>query len=251
MVLIGSKFIYLVQTAGLLPEVYKYLDKNNSDLLTITWKDKVDGVPFYPGSTWTEGRNHLYEMAKVKKGEYLYFIFLDDDLPLTKEKIKLFEELLVEYRPAIASPRLWSYNENCEDLSQHVHSVYAFDAAMNAFHYSVIYDDVLFPYTADFDSESWWYSQLIMLQKAHVFYDGFVLQFNEVHLSNATHSSYPRNNDFYKIEEWLNNNVIERDIKLLRHPDETRSVQVCEPIPPLNTYKVSSERKRKLLRNYE
>lgn len=246
----NKKYIYLVQTEYDLPEAYKYLNKQNSDLIYLTWREGLENVPFYPDSTWAEGRNCLLDMAKERREDYQYYIFIDDDLSLTNENIDQFEMLLERYRPAIATPRLWNYNENCENLSEQAHSVYAFDAAMNAYHHTVVYDDILFPYITEFDNESWWYSQLILIHKAHVFYDRYVLQFNDVHLTNKTHNSYPQQTQFSKIESWLTDNIFSENISILHHPDETRSFKGYKPKEPLSTYRIAEELKRKLLKNY-
>lgn len=247
----NPRFIYLVQTASSLPANYSCLDKNNSDVVYITWRDRVNESTFFPNTTWTQGRNQLIELAKEKGGDYLYYIFLDDDLTINKEKVDLFERMLMKYLPAIAAPRMWGHNQSCEDLQEETHTVYAFDAAMNAFHSSVVFDNILFPYIDNFDDESWWYSQLILLHLANVFYDGYILQFNNVHVLNEGHQDYPRSNDFQKIESWMMKELLADLIVLLRHPDDTKNVKVRLPVAPLNSYKISLTNKQKFLKKYE
>lgn len=48
------------------------------DFYFVTFKQKnPDAVDFLPGSTWSDGRNRLWEHVK---GKYDYYLFIDDDL---------------------------------------------------------------------------------------------------------------------------------------------------------------------------
>lgn len=238
-----KKFLYLIQTPGILPKEYNVLNNKESDILYITWKEQVNGIPFAPNSTWTEGRNSLLEIARSLEKKYEYYIFLDDDLTLSFQNIIEFQKLLKKYKPAIGTPRMWDYNKQCENLNFEAHTVYAFDAAMNAFHNSVFFENAIFPYTEKFDDESWWYSQLIMLHLAHINYSSYILQFNNIIIDNLGHSEYPKENNFKKIEDWIKNEFLNEDQKILNHPTETRAINVTLPKKPLKNYSLDKKRK--------
>lgn len=226
-----KKFLYLVQTASALPEKYKILNNKDADLLYITWKDRVNGVTFLPNSTWTEGRNRLLQLARETETKYEYYIFMDDDLTITRQSIKKFQNLLKRYTPAIGTPRMWGHNKDCENIALEAHSIYAFDAAMNAFHKSVFWDNLIFPYTEKFDKESWWNSQLILLHLAHVHYYPDIVQFNDVFVENTQHNDYPKNSDFNKIESWIKKEFLGDHQEILPHPKGTKSIKVIPTKP--------------------
>lgn len=71
------KICFLTQTASDVSDYYKkfFLGK---DLFFVTFKNPNDkAVDYVPKSTWSEGRNKLWESVKDK---YDYYVFIDDDL---------------------------------------------------------------------------------------------------------------------------------------------------------------------------
>lgn len=80
---------------------------------------------YYPKSTWTEARNRLYALARQREARlgrtYLYYTFLDGDFipaldlgrpaaqalndSTPRAAWRLYEQLLMQYLPAIATPR--------------------------------------------------------------------------------------------------------------------------------------------------
>ena len=64
---------------------------------------------FNSSTTWTTGRNLLYEVAMLRRETYLYYIFLDDDIVLfgiQETNLNLWRKLedsLRKMEPAVAA----------------------------------------------------------------------------------------------------------------------------------------------------
>ena len=256
-------FLYLIQCEGSERPYNCDLSEENVDAVYLSWKEESENMIYYPNSTWTEGRNRLLEEARNLDKQYDFYIFMDDDLSFSKGGFREFEKLLIKYQPAIASPHLPGYNLNKEDLNLHVHTVFRFDAAMNAFHHSVVFDETVFPYVAKFDQHSWWYSQYVLIVVANVFYPSYILQFNTVEICNETHRQYPRDklitddqikhgievDYFANVDTWI------YQVLLASHPDvEATKRQYhfsninLKPKPPRSSYNVTADTKSSYLR---
>lgn len=75
--LTSPKICILTQTASDIRPYYREFFAD-LDLFFVTFKQKhPDAVDFIPGSTWSDGRNRLWEHVR---GRYDYYIFIDDDL---------------------------------------------------------------------------------------------------------------------------------------------------------------------------
>lgn len=161
---------------------------DQSDAFCLTFKEPADGI-YYPGSTWTQGRNRLFDA--IRNGGYEYAIFIDDDAELNHpDGFRRFESLIDEFHPALATPRYrWHLRDNT-DLSRRVQGIIASDAICFAFHRDTW--PALLPYWPQFDSESWWNSQHIMNRIAAVLYPGGTVQFNELEVINPRNGPYPR-----------------------------------------------------------
>jgi hypothetical protein len=71
------KVCFLTQTATDISPFYKEFFKGH-DLFFITFKTpNPNAIGFFPKSTWSDGRNALWEKVKDK---YDYYVFLDDDI---------------------------------------------------------------------------------------------------------------------------------------------------------------------------
>lgn len=78
------KICILTQTATDISDSYKEFFKGK-DLFFVTFKKPNDkAVAFVPGSTWSDGRNTLWDLVRDK---YDYYIFIDDDLQFFKPKV--------------------------------------------------------------------------------------------------------------------------------------------------------------------
>ena len=122
-----KRFLYLTQTLSCLPEHLKGEKQigNGStcdcDVLVLGYNGKCQEKPsdhieylYLKGTTWTTGRNYLDEQAMERSTKYHYYIFMDDDIKLrlnansknmtrTVGPWRSFENLLIAYRPPIAS----------------------------------------------------------------------------------------------------------------------------------------------------
>lgn len=78
------KICYLTQTATDISDFYKEFFKGQ-DLFFVTFKTpNPNALAFVPKSTWSDGRNALWEAVR---GKYDYYVFLDDDLKFLKPKL--------------------------------------------------------------------------------------------------------------------------------------------------------------------
>jgi|GEM_PF-593623 len=237
-----KKFLYLVQTDGELPSHYSNINHENADVLYLSWKNPRPGDIYFPNSTWTQGRNKLLEAAKQLEGDYLYYIFLDDDIEFIAGDWRIFEALLLEYQPGIATPKLTFYPTKSDD-SVEVQIVYAFDAVFNAFHRDVVADNVLLPYLEKFDEESWVLSQLILIHMAGVCYPEKVWQFNHVKVTQLKHRPYARGSasDIIQKEIWLKENIFQDNELVTSYFKDFQTALEMEVLvvePPSKNYKI-------------
>ena len=80
------KICFLTQTATDVSAFYKEFFKDQ-DLFFLTFKSVNDqAVAHLPKSSWSEGRNRLWEEVR---GKYDYYVFLDDDLSFWKPRLPL------------------------------------------------------------------------------------------------------------------------------------------------------------------
>jgi hypothetical protein len=180
------KFVYLIQSEGDISDEMKSLN----DVFLLSWKTPINDAIFYPNSTWTEGRNKLYE--EVKNLDYDYFIFIDDDIIVSD--FKKFEVLLEKYKPVIGLPLFTNWVRFNNKSEGDISTMYSFDACCNAIRKDAF--DVLLPYDDREDSESWFYSQLYFVHKARIIYPAQIAHFNDVHMKNPIHRNYPNQRNF-------------------------------------------------------
>ena len=87
------RFLYAIQTERCLPIHLKKALGNpnecNCDVLVLSYKHRCKAV--FPrhvkyingySLSWPEGRNLLWQVAKSRHTQYLYYIFIDDDIIL-------------------------------------------------------------------------------------------------------------------------------------------------------------------------
>jgi len=84
-------FIYLVQgKSELIRNYFHLLGNPNSEVIFLTYDRPIEEAIFFPNSTWAQGRNKLLETA-LSKGDYLYYIFCDDDINFIRGSWDTFE----------------------------------------------------------------------------------------------------------------------------------------------------------------
>ena len=205
-----KNFLYLVQGEAKLVKEYLHLaERKNATAIFLTYDKPLKEAIFFPNSTWAKGRNKMLEIA-LKKDDYLYYIFCDDDISFKKGGWKEFEKSLLTLKPAIAIPIFLEKTKKSPLYWLKYNSFLYNDEQMMAFHKKVIQDCIVLPYQSHFDDIHWWASceiQQILIQN---FYYSNSIQFNNIQISNKCRKRYPNTvkgrNTFKKlIRNWLTN----------------------------------------------
>ena len=210
-----KKYLYIIQSPSKLPDIYDCL--KNRDYINLSFKENTpDTTIFYPGSTWTTGRNKLREHILSLKQKYDYYIFLDEDVVFThysqEDGFNKFEELLTKYNPYIANPNFDGYYTITNGLfKREAQNTVWFDGMCNAFSKEAFFSNTIFPYVDKFESKSWWMSQYVMIILCSL-HQKEVLVFPELKVHNICHSDYPKMDVFKETEKYVFDNLID-DIK--------------------------------------
>ena len=215
-----TRFLYLTQTESCLPPALSAVEVlgNTSgclcDVLVLSYKQacQAQTLPhvqyLFNSTTWSTGRNMLYEEAMKRDTRYLYYIFMDDDIQLVDSTgmypnpWRGFENFLIDVEPAVGTVTLdidysisyvrkYKMNLGCalNDSSQWT-PVPAFDAAFNAFHHKSV--DYILPYTIEFESMNLWLSQVSTIIKCQVMFRGRVITHTVIVAVNPKHRPYAR-----------------------------------------------------------
>ena len=223
-----KKILYLLQSESCLPMHLRLVDVmgNTSicmcDVLVLSYKKPCNDTLSLPhveyifnsSTTWTTGRNLLYEVAMLRKETYLYYIFLDDDIVLfgiqetTLNPWRKLEDSLRKMEPAVAALLfVWGDKQKCINAHNRFYqerqkqecsfnkatefrSIVGMDAAFSAFHYQSV--KYILPYSRRYDELSWWYSQVYVNIKCEIMFRGQVLLHTDVCAVNPSHRPYPR-----------------------------------------------------------
>ena len=169
-------------------------------------------------TTWTEGRNRMYftAMAFLQGKPALFYVFYDGDVDgvhaianaedgkiTTTPRVKYEDEfqywlrVLRTERPAIASVlqsskgRSGGVNHKLCLPSQGTDQIGTDqDAIVTAFHHDAA--TVMLPYETIFDNETWWGSQGVVIEMAHILYPQATVEYNAMFVINIAHSRYPQ-----------------------------------------------------------
>jgi len=244
------KFAYMVQTEAALPPTFEAL-RGNPDvtLIHLSFKEPTLGAIYLPDSTWTEGRNALLAAARDHGADFDYYVFCDDDMEFVSGSFAEFNGQLARLQPAVATP-LYDFAPNKHEEFA-AHTVYAFDAMMNAFHRDLITDRIVLPYYAGFDTQSWWFSQFFVIHLASVLYPDHVIRLNSIRITNTMSRPYPRNtfDKWDGMERFVCDEIYADRIFLderFRHHFDKKSEVPRDPIKPLRTYRLDDDMKAKL-----
>ena len=244
------EFVYLVQTDNCLPSKLQHDDflGNSSscrcDVLVLSFKEECKENHlmhvqyfFSTNTSWTEGRNFLYQRIKTRKHQYLYYIFMDDDIELSLHQnytpafmksmapLRTFEKYLVHHEPAVGVAN-YQGHDKAEDVFQkskdlcknwsnrtsmptYLTTVF-FDPCFNAFHRDAI--DHIFPYPTEYDKTSWWHSGRHVPAAVEIIFRGHSVMFTPVVINNPVHRPYPRGDDdlrkiWSSVVTWLRKGV--------------------------------------------
>jgi hypothetical protein len=206
-----KKYLYIIQSTSGLPDIYNCL--KTRDYILLSFKENTqDTTIFFPGSTWTTGRNKLREHILNLKQKYDYYIFLDEDVVFSncsqEDGFNKFEELITKYKPFIANPNFDGYYTSSGIiLPSEAQTTIWFDGMCNAFSQEAFFSNIIFPYVDKFDSQSWWMSQYVMIILCSL-YNKEVVLFPNLKVINIIHSAYPKNDVFKIVEQYVLNDLI-------------------------------------------
>ena len=215
-----SNILYLIQTEQCIPPYFKLNDVFGSpnlgyEIIVLSFKEACldTSMPHVQylldnSTTWTTGRNVLFEAAMSRNQTYLYYVFMDDDFALGDPRQlpigpwRRFENSLRSYEPAIAaidntliSPiRNFHVERQCSGEAAEFIGTVWFDAICNAFHYKAIRH--ILPYDPTFDQQTWWASQMSVIIRSEVLFRGQVVIHSELFGRNEQHRPYPRDFNF-------------------------------------------------------
>jgi hypothetical protein len=220
-----TRFAYLVTVRGGGPANqapdygdYEYFKSgsNETELITITWKERTEGFPFSPGGTFSSHRNVLLELAlqreEARGCRYTYYIWYDEHLPelLMDHDVALydgvrtdlaphaaFREELDKRNPAVAMGRYhWMHPRGGSSYggeeARGAYSVLNFDHAFMAVHSTAA--RVLLPFHTELEPMHWVYAQenfcqlvaALFLEHVH-YYPSFVVPRKISHTSATDH----------------------------------------------------------------
>jgi len=215
------RFIYLIQAPDFLPDNLKgILGNPYVDYIVGSWKDYTprDKAIDIRGLSWGSGRNALLSAALKRESDlgyqYLYFIFLDDDVtPPTLSTWREFEQRLIQYRPAMGTLRQsWGTTPLTRWSHEKIVPIYYFDGYCNAYHREAALR--ILPYETKYDHISWRAAQLMAIHKTSVTYRGHVLSFVEFPLQNARHLKYPADATAFPLaEKYLREEVFPKEFE--------------------------------------
>ena len=272
-----SRFLYLLQTESCLPDSLRSIEAfGNSttchcDVLVLSYKltcndtppAHVEYISASSPTSWSEGRNLLFGVAMKRSKEYLYYIFMDDDIILqtinnaTGNPWRLFEDFLRRIVPAVGAVEINKATrtlkarklQGCSlNRTQEYIPAVHYDAAFNAFHYQAV--EYILPYPLDFDKISWWFSQWYVIIKSKVVFPGQVVLRIGLIVNNPKHRAYPKKRpsvhefqDIVKLvqddlpRKYQNANLLLEWKEYGKQHEKRSSVTCLSPPPPKMTIK--------------
>jgi len=197
---------YLAQCKSENVDRIKAIVPKHNKLTILTWDKKVNGCFYLPESSWSEGRNHLFENSKHDT-ESTYFIFLDDDVEFEQGNFLDFELFLRDFNPSIGVPVMQKSKKFVSiikfffEKSKNTSVCFRMDEQVQAFSRNVVFDGVALPYPTLFDKECWWYNTELHQSNVKSVYFNSILQCNDVVVLNHEHANYPRDFSKFRMSE--------------------------------------------------
>eukprot|EP00731_Ephydatia_muelleri_P022283 Em0014g874a len=213
-----SSILYLMQAEQCLPSYYQSSDVLGNgnfgfEVIVLSYKEACpdSSMPHVQylldkSTTWTTGRNLLFEAAMNRSKTYLYYVFMDDDIYLEDTNHanpwRKYESFLRTFQPAIScvdpemaqKVRSFHVDHHCSGEGNSSIGTVWFDAIFDAFHYKAIRH--ILPYDPTFDQQTWWASQMSVIIRSEVLFRGQIAIHTEVHGDNKNHRPYPRDFNF-------------------------------------------------------
>ncbi len=210
------RFLYLLQTENCIPSFLRLENalgdpsKCQCDVMILSWKTAGNDTSlshveylFNSSTTFTTGRNFLFEVAMRKDEVYWYYVFMDDDVQLMmndgtdKNPWRTFQEPAVGLLALDSKKRWlpWYYkrlkSRRCIlNITNDALPVIYMDAMYNAFHYRAV--KYLMPLNVQHEVKSWWYSQIPVMMKAELMFPGQIVVHTSVVSVNLKHREYNR-----------------------------------------------------------
>jgi len=195
----NKKIVYLVQTSDYIPDYVKVLEDMGRDVYILSYKEPVkhENSIFFPNSTFATGRNKL---AGIVPKDYLYYVFLDDDVNLLvreerypedegKNPWKIFDDFLLEYEPAIGTAYCGRGTSNSPMLTylsdEETNTLKEFEVIIMAIHKDIM--NICFPMYTGFDDSSWFWTCTSHLLFMAAISKSSLLQCNKLLLLNKFH----------------------------------------------------------------
>lgn len=184
---------------------------------------------FKKTNTWTNGKKLLNEESIKVGRQYMYYIFIDDNVRLEvyrgntmRNGWRVFEQFLLDHRPPIGlvdTPNLLHINHIVEMrekfgcskhsvLENNVPTMY-WDALVYAFDQDAV-KNVLGPIAHvwnKFDNISWWYSNWYVCVMSDIVYHHSNVYSSELISKNLKHRNYPRKRWESKIVTHIFDNI--------------------------------------------
>lgn len=240
----NRKFLYLIQTEKCIPAYLKSANVLGNEqackceLLVLSFKSEClnNTLPhvkyiFNSSTTWTTGRSLLYTTAMSRQEQYLYYIFMDDDVQLhaknKTDKIdpwRWFESLLIRTEPPLAAAdnpdwelidRIHKMRSGLKSCTLDTRSTVEyfpavwFDAMFNAIHCKAVGHILgpVLPYWNKLDRTSWWFSQWYVNIMTDVVFHGQAILLGRVMSRNAYHRPYPKKSHNARILESITQDI--------------------------------------------
>ena len=213
------KVIYLIQTdQGKCP----YKIPEGSDVLMLQWQKDFEPNEYsfhFPNSTYQTGRNELYrraiEKSKQNGYDYVYLIFMDDDLKFNFS-LKDFEKELNKHRPCrMTTFTMWFLPPIYRGLIRNLFLAKIFIRNNEGINKVKFVDhnfmalridcaEKILPYTLKYDTSCWWASSYdLCLRFFKLFKETIV--FNKFYVLNKKSRPYPRDEKaFYDLPPVIN-----------------------------------------------
>lgn len=204
----GRNFLYKLASGAASNEDLKHLnDVANSNIVN----GEVANDPYYAWFYHEIMTKQKFQQQQFSLSNYLYFLFLDGDADVRAKTIlnpwRIWEKSLLLSEPAMNGPlNMFGAEKKIGDFQhypissyfQQVSGVYNLDAAAMTVHREAA--PRLLPWNSTYDAESWWYSQLFLLHRAHVMFPWSTNFAHSVGVRNSKHdSNYPKKGEWERL----------------------------------------------------
>jgi hypothetical protein len=213
------KYLYLIQAANKLPEIYEHLRSKDFVLLSYE-KETEDTDIFYPDSTWTQGKNKLREYSLSLKEEYDYYIYLDEDIIFEgvdgEAGVDAVENLLLKYKPIIAVPSLngvYGVHHEYNNLKTEAQTTYWIDGCFDCWSKDTFRNSKIFPMHGLFDyaGSGCWASCNIMQKLCRIYHENQIVLFNNIAIINTQSKPDQRRDNHHEETDQYVLSLIKKD----------------------------------------